>query len=285
MATVASLGINIRKLAGDPDRDWLDENTLFDFLNRAQRRFCHKVMALDELKDYTITAKQPRFDLPTDCIMPIWVTWYQSRVTKLEYTTPDHWARVMEAYPTSTGVPERYAVIRRQLNVGPQVPTTASSNSTGSGAMTSTGTTLSLVAASGTFRSKGWIAVDDEIIEFTGVATTTLTGCVRGVHNTTAATHASGVTVTQIDLQMLYRKTPNIISASTATPEVPAMFQDYLELYSLYLAFLSRGDGQKAQAVLTQFDEYEKDAIKTVGRRSQDGLIRIQERTSRFRWW
>ncbi len=192
MPQAGSLLTNIRKLFSDPDRDWLDDATGLDWLDQAQRRFCHKVLPLDEFKDYTITAKVPRFDLPTNAIIPIYLMWYKSRVAKLDYTPPDMWARVEENWPNATGTPDRYTVLRRQLVVGPQVPQTASANTTASGTMTSAVTTLNLVAASGTFRSKGYVKIESEIIEYTGVATTTLTGATRGVHGTTAASHASG---------------------------------------------------------------------------------------------
>lgn len=284
MPTAGSMLTNIRKLVGDPDRDWLDDTTGLDFLDRSQKRFCHKVLPLDEYKDYAITAKEELFDLPTNCIIPIWVEWYQSRVVKLEYTTPDLWAHVTEANPTSTGIPERYTVIRRQIAVGPQVPTTSSNTANASGAINSTTTTLNLTAASGTFRSKGFVKLNSEIVKYTGVATTTLTGCTRGVHGTSAASHASGDTVTQIDLLMLYRKAPAALATNTS-PEIPDAFHDYLEKYALYLTWLARGDSLKAQAVLTEFDEYEKDAIKTIGRRSQDGMLHIKEKINRWRWW
>lgn len=284
MATVGSLSTTIRKMVGDPDRDWLDENTAFDFINRSQRRFCHKVLPLDEFEDYTITAKKVRYDLPTNTIIPVYVHWFQSRTQKLEYTPPDVWAQVVEAHPNASGIPERYTVLRRQLTVGPQTPQTASKNTTASGAMSSTTATLDLVAASGTFRSKGWVKIDSEIIEYTGVATTTLTGATRGVHGTSGASHASGTTLTEIDMQMLHRKTPTIITASGDTPEIPAAFHDYLEKYAVYLAWLANGETQKAQAALQEFMEYENSAVKTVGRRAQDGLLHIQEKRRRGRW-
>ena len=169
--------------------------------------------------------------------------------------------------------------------VGPQVPQTASKTAKASGAINSTTTTLNLTAASGTFRSKGYVKINSEVIEYTAVATTTLTGAVRGVHGTSAASHASGDTVTEIDIAMLYRKTPAIITASGTSPDIPAMFHDYLERYAIYLAWLARGDKTKAEAALAEFESMEEDAIKTAGRRSQDGLLHIQEKRSRARWW
>lgn len=284
MANAGSILANVRVIAGDPDRDFITDAIGMDWLNQAQRRFCHRVLSLDEIKDFTVTAKQPRFDLPTDCIIPIQAIWYKSRTVKLQYKTPDRWATIIEGWPDASGTPDAYTVLRRQLVVGPQKPSSNSATSTASGTISSTTTTFGLTAASGTFRSKGWVKVNSEIVEYTGVATTTLTGCVRGVHGTNNTSHASGDTVTEIDLQMVYRKAPAAISATTTSPDIPEHFHDYLEKYVLYLAWLARGDSAKAEAALREFEEYEKSAIKTIGRRAQDGLLQIQDRW-RARWY
>jgi hypothetical protein len=44
----------------------------------------------------------------------------------------------------------------------------------------------------------GTIVIDTETITYSGVSTNTLTGCVRGADGTTAATHTTGATVTQV---------------------------------------------------------------------------------------
>ena len=286
MATAGSLLSNVRVLYGDPDRDWLSDTIGLDFLNRGQKRFCHNVLALDEVKDFTITAKQPRFDLPTNCLIPIGVMWFQSRTEKLSYKPPDTWLQMEAAFPNSTGTPDYYTVIRRQMVVGPQVPQTRSATALASGAITAAATTLGLTAASGTFRSKGYLlfasGTSTEIVGYTGVATSTVTGATRGEHNTTAASFASNATVTQVDLQLFYRKSPADLTATTASPDIPEMFHDYLEKYALYLAWIARGDESKADRAFQEFQQYEQATIKTIGRRSQDGLMRIQDKRNRW---
>lgn len=277
MAQAGSMLTNIKKLIGDPDSDFLDDTTGLTWLDKAQQRFCDNVLALDEIKDYTITAKVQRYDLPTDTIMPIAVRWFKSSNRKLRYAVPDLWYKLEAARPNSTGNPYHYTVIRRQLVIGPEVPQTASANTTASGTMTASATTLNLAAASGTFRTRGFVKIEDEVIEYSGVATTTLTGAIRGVHGTTAASHSSGVTLTEVDFQMTYRKTPAALSTG-ASPDIPAPFHRYLEQYALYLAWLARGDSAKAQAALTEFEQMEEQAKKSVSRRAMDGVVKMQAR-------
>lgn len=58
-------------------------------------------------------------------------------------------------------------------------------------------TAIDVVSASG-LTSSGTIVIDTESITYSGVSTNTLTGCVRGANGTTAATHSTGATVTQV---------------------------------------------------------------------------------------
>lgn len=285
MPTAGSIITNIQIQAGDPNGDFLTDTIGLDWLSQAEQRFCDKIWALDEIKDYTITSLQYRNDLPTNCIIPLTVTYYQTVTRLLEYCDPSFWDGLMEGMPNGQGTPNYWTVIRRQLLVGPDAPLSNSATSTASGAITSTATTLGLSAASGTFRSRGFVLIGSEVIEYTGISTTTLTGCTRGVHGTTAASYSSTATVTQIDMQMRYRKMPAQLTATTQTPEVPAIWQKYLEKYTLYLYFLSRGDQAKAEVVYNEFEDMEKDAQKTVSKRAQ-ARHQIRDRRHAFtRWW
>ena len=57
-------------------------------------------------------------------------------------------------------------------------------------------TTIPLTAITG-FPTAGTLTIGTEDITYTGISSLNLTGCVRGVNGTTAATHASGDTVLQ----------------------------------------------------------------------------------------
>ena len=287
MATAGSLIVAIQKLFGDPDGNFVTATTGVDWLNRAQRRFCNNLWALDEIKDYVITSGVKEYDLPTNCIIPESLMWYQSGVRRLMYSPPDMWSDIEEASPNSTGSPETYTVIRGQLVIGPQIPGTTSATSTASGEFATAAATFGLTAASGTLRSRGYVKCGTEIIEYSGITSTTLTGCLRGRHGTTDVTHASQASVFQVDLQMRYRKVPTELATTTDSPSIPEAYHDSLEKYVLYLAWLARGDSSKAQVAYNEFDSYEKEAKRSIGRRSKDGLLKIKERVNQRRrvWW
>ena len=65
------------------------------------------------------------------------------------------------------------------------------------GTINSSATSITLTSAA-SFTSSGAIVIDSEYITYSGKSTNTLTGCVRGASGTTAASHTSGATVTQV---------------------------------------------------------------------------------------
>lgn len=77
---------------------------------------------------------------------------------------------------------------------GPSGHTAAST--TLSAGITAAVTTIPLTSASG-FPTSGYIIVNSEVIQYTGVSSNDLTGATRGLFGTTAAAHSSGDTVTE----------------------------------------------------------------------------------------
>lgn len=268
--TVGSLLANVRVQFGDPNRDFLTDTIGFEWIDVAQQRFCHEVLALDEIKDYALTARQKRYDLPTNCIEPAAVLWWKNSSRKLDYVDPSKFEEFEVYHPLTTGYPKNYSVIRRQIVLGAAAPLSDSATALASGDFSSTATTIGFTAASGTFRTRGWLEnqTTGEVVEYTNIATTTVTGCSRGVHGTSGASVASAQQWKEIDVQVRYRKTPAPITASTQQMEIPAGFARYIEQFILYLAWRTRGDKAKADAAYTHFEQEEKRAKSTVGRRA-----------------
>ena len=65
---------------------------------------------------------------------------------------------------------------------------------------------ITLISASG-FSSAGTIIINSEIINYTGILGSTLTGCTRGRYLTIAATHLAGATIYRVPLQNVVRTT------------------------------------------------------------------------------
>ena len=58
-------------------------------------------------------------------------------------------------------------------------------------------TAIDLASVAG-FKTAGVVKIGSEIITYTGISTLTLTGCTRGTNSSSAASHLSGVAVTQV---------------------------------------------------------------------------------------
>lgn len=285
MATAGSMLSGLRTVTGDPAGDWLTEALGYEFLNKAQKQFSNHVPSVEDFADYTVAARQRRYPLPSDCLTPKYLIWFKSgHAKRLNYVPPHGWADLEVEGDASTGTPDSYTIMADQIVLGRSRPATDSATALASGEIGAADTTLNLTAASGTFRGAGFVKIENEIVEYTGVATTTLTGCSRGVHNTPAASHASGTVVTQVDMQLFYRRPPNLLSASTDVPEIPLALHPCLEQYALYLIWVARGDMGKAEAARQEFERMVRGSLTTAGRRTHDGMMLIQERLGGRRW-
>lgn len=286
MTLAGSLLVDMRKIFGDTSSLFIDDTTGLTWLDQAQQDFCNDVWMLEEIKDYYITQYDANFNLPTDCIIPMSAMWLKSATIKLNPEPPNVWDQLIEAYPNSTGNPYHYTMMRRsgdlqQIRIGPAIPNASSQFSSTTATLTSAATTLPINTATGRFRNRGWVLIGNsapfEVAEYTGLGASSLTGAIRAVHNTTAATVATNVMIRQVDLQIRYKKMPAALATNTS-PEVPETFHRYLETYALYLAKLAHGEEKDAEGFLQVYLKQKETARKMAGRRQQDGLQRIQAR-------
>lgn len=78
-------------------------------------------------------------------------------------------------------------------------------------------TTITLTSVTG-FPTSGFICIDEELIEYTGISTNNLTGCTRGSSGTTAIAHDDGSTVKEVYVSSFYDTDGwNIIECFIAT--------------------------------------------------------------------
>lgn len=285
MATASTIIENVRRAFGDPDGEYITNAVGMEALTAAEIRFCHFVLAIDEVKDYTIRQQIQEYDLPSNCIEPTQVIYYQRMQAELAPESPVEFQKIQSGSPLANpGRPRHFTVFRRQLVVGPQSPVANSATALASGAQSSTASTINLTAASGTFRSRGFLVngSSGEVISYASVSTTQVGFVQRGLHGTPAASISSNDVWTQIDMQMFFRRLATAISTVTQTPETPVAFQRYLEAYMLYKLWLNRGDATKAQVAYNEFEVLEAEAKKTTGRRILAPMSIKDYRRNRF---
>lgn len=270
MAQVGSILADIRRAFGDPDGDMISDTVGMEWMDIAQQRFADEVEALDEIFDVCITQKVVRYDLPSNFIEAGDLMWFKNVTRKLKFEQYQQFDVLVTSAPNSLGNPRYYTVFKRQLTFGPEVPSQTSATALASGTALVTATTIGLTAASGTFRTKGFLknVTSGEVIEYTAVASTTVTGCTRGVHSTTAASVASGDQWQEVDAQLRYRKIPAALTATIQSMEIAPVYHHYIKQYVLYMAWRNRGDQSKAEIAYNEFEESEKRAKRSITRRA-----------------
>lgn len=204
--------------------------------------------------------------------------WHSKAVrTVLIYKTPIEFFKLKMVAQSATGYPQYWTEFEGRIYVWPMYAS-ADQTSTASGAFTIATTEISVATITG-FQSQGLVqASHGEIIQYTNTSTGTLKGCIRGYAGTTAASGTTTGTVSQMSLQLLYKREAASLSTVTDSPDLPALYEGALEEYVLYLAYLAEGSQEKAAA---QYQVYEAEATKLeyIGsRQTMDRPMRIIDR-------
>ena len=149
------------------------------------------------------------------------------------------------------------------------------------GSHSSSVTTLTLTSTTG-FDATGLVYIGGEQVTYTGITGNDITGCTRGANSTTAATHSSGVTVTQFEgggvpriiirspdnnyilypypdkqytLAFDYYTFPSDLSAHGDTTTVPDRFKPVIVDGATAYVYLYRGEQNHYQLNFQRFEQ------------------------------
>ena len=166
--------------------------------------------------------------------------------------------------------------INRVINQEDEINTTTTSTT-----HTDSVTTITVSSTSG-FDSAGTIVIGNETITYTGVTSTTFTGCTRGAGSTTASSIASGVTVAQFDrggvpeyvvrtpdnnyllypfpnkayaIKFDYYTFPSDLSAHGDTTTIPDRFAPVIIDGATAFVYQYRGETQQYQLNMQRFEQ------------------------------
>ena len=101
----------------------------------------------------------------------------------------------------SSGTTNRAELISTKSQTMPPIISTDIPDTTLSGGISDTATTINVVSTDGFYLANGYIIIDQEVIYYANTTTTSFTGCVRGKNNTKAASYNIGTTVKQYESQ------------------------------------------------------------------------------------
>jgi hypothetical protein len=168
---------------------------------KAQDIIADSTGAIEKLITRSTVARQSEYSMPAEFIRPAHIEWVQATSSINILTEKDiHEFRRMQAYSYATGDPTYSSLWDGKIYVYP-FPSSSAKTTTLDGGLSAAATTIPVASTTG-FAAFGRAVVDSEVFEYTNVTATSFTGCVRGVEGTTAATHLTGATVTERDLQI-----------------------------------------------------------------------------------
>lgn len=276
MPTGTQVATFLRQRFADTNSDFLTDGLVLTLLDQGQNEIVTNYMQLRRLKGFTTEAYQEGFTIPTDCQM-VEVAWHSLNLKRvLTKVTPMVFFERQQVVDGAVGDPVIWTEMEGRIYVWPRYPSDAKTTT-----ITATMTTSSapVVATTSQLTSRGIVRIDSEDIEYTNKGTSgTLGGIIRGAGGTTAATHASAATVTQLPFQVLYRRVAASLSSLGETLDVTAEYRQLLEAYCLYLAYLAEGSQQKAADQYRIYRQMADDGQYSAGKEDLSGNIRIQDR-------
>ena len=119
------------------------------------------------------------------------------------------------------------------------------------------GTTDAIITVSSTtnFLSPGgFCQIDSEIIYYSAITATTLTGCLRAQSGTAAATHAQNANVTCMNLWVKGPRSPQGISLATSVIELLPSYLAPIEKYVLALCRRAENEHAEARSLMQEFN-------------------------------
>lgn len=276
MPTASIILDRVRARYGDTNSDFVTNGAGMAWLDYAQNELVTKFMPLDRLTGFVVSANQEAFTIPSDSL-EIDTVWHAKAIRSvLKYLEPVEFFKKKMVAQSATGYPVYWTEFEKRIYVWPMYGT-ASQTGSASGAITAATTEISVVTVSG-FEIQGLVEVASsaEIIQYTNTATGNIKGCIRGYAGTTAASFASTATLTQMPLQVLYKRLAASLATVTETPELPTFYHRALEEWVLYLAFSAEGAGAKAEAQY-QIYQRELEKLEYQGSKQAMGPLRITD--------
>jgi hypothetical protein len=274
VATIAQLTTDLQTRFNDTTGRLIDSTTAERYLNIAYREFCTVTEALIREYGFVIVANQILYTLPTDIIKVSMAMWMKSEGYPLYYRPLRYFSDngLMTLREKSDPLLFTLQDADTKIRLWP-TPSAASASTTmnDAGGISDTDTSVILTSATN-FRDQGMIKIENELIFYYAKSGNTLNQLVRGYGGTTAATHADGTSVSQVDLHIWYVYHEGTL-ASTATPQVSTPYHDDLVVGALYWAYRQDGRDAEAGELLKEWQQKLAKAKAEYQKRQKDSMI------------
>ena len=277
--TAGSIITNVQARYGDTNGDFITNALGLVWLTKAQTKLCEKTFPLTRWKGNAVSANQESFSVPADCIVMEVIYHAKGLRQPLKKISPEEFFQFKQSIDGAVGDPRYWTRIEERIYVWPRYASASNTTTVSGNATVSTTTTTVVVATIGQLETSGIVSMDSEDIQYTSKgASGTLGGVIRGFAGTTQAQHSSNVTVTALDFQMVYKRQPASMSATTIAAEIPDFAVPHLENYTLYLAYVSAGEMEKAQLFYKTFLADIVDADYPLEKETMGQTLRVRNR-------
>src|SRR5208282_446648 len=111
-------------------------------------------------------------------------------------------------------------------------------------------------SGSGAFTAPGMCQIDDEIMSYSQISATQLTGLIRGYSGTIPTAHLASAKVSQLILRILGRRmpVPVAVGQSANILDLPQGWDEVMDDYLVAKYKETEGKTQEAQAMMQQFE-------------------------------
>lgn len=274
MAALSALRTDLQKRFQDSSGNFLSATPANQFINNAVEDFVNQTEPLWREYGWYVTAKQQRYDLPSDHMKLKTLTWYQNGRFNVDYIPPKEFQ--LRGYldkDTSRANPEYFTIVDNDIYLGP-APSTTSNTTTMNDAGGISATDTSVITTDGTkFQSPGGlILIESEQIAYQNLATNTLSLLLRAQGGTAAATHADGTTIKRMDLVAVYHYTAPTLSADADVPAIDTRWHRMVLHHALASALKMGGRDEAATIEMQYYEKKVLDAKREIRRVQRDRL-------------
>jgi len=244
-------------------------------INNALEDWTNTVEPLWRPYGWYVTAKQFRYDLPSDWVKPKTLMWYQAGADReIPYLSPKEFQRKgYMAYRGTSSTPEAFTIIDNDLWLGP-APGTTSNSSLMAGSINSSATTITVADGTKFHNHGGMILMGTEQIMHQGISTNDLTLCLRAQGGTTAASH-SCVTAYRLDLVATYFYVPVALSATTDVPAIEQRWQKALLYKAISECYQLCGRDEEAASQMQIYEQKKIEAKREMRKLQRDTYTQV----------
>lgn len=277
--TARSLGRMIRavrRLLQEPDLQYITDDDIMEELNERQRDVAHERLwpFFEDIFSDSIVAYQNSYAIDSD----VTIGKAHSIVVRGDPQKKIDGVRwdILHFDTARTGDPTHVNIWNNQIRVYP-TPTDAAQTTTLNGALSASATTITVASTTG-FEDSGRIIIDSEIISYTNKTSTTFRGCVRGLEESTAATHTDTTTVTERDIIYTANREPNELVDTQDETSVPDP-QVIIAGAAKNLALGKLQDNAMHDRIKVDYDESIQKLRDKFGKKMTGSSYRIKDRT------